>query len=101
MTGVQLAALILVAITATAVVLTPEALRQALVLGIFGLSLSVLFFAFQAPDVALSEIVISTVGLPLIILLALRKLREVALELRDRRDHLAEFSVYGLPALKL
>ena len=56
--------------------LTPDALRQALVLGVFGLSLTVLFFTFQAPDVALSEIVISTVGLPLIILLALRKIRE-------------------------
>ena len=76
MTGVQLAALILVAVTGTVVVLTPEALRQALVLGIFGLALTLLFFAFQAPDVALSEIVVSTVGLPLIILLALRKIRE-------------------------
>jgi energy-converting hydrogenase B subunit D len=75
-TGVQLAALLLVAITGTAVVLTPEALRQALVLGIFGLSLTLLFFTFQAPDVALSEIAVSTVGLPLIILLALRKIRE-------------------------
>jgi energy-converting hydrogenase B subunit D len=76
MTAVQVAALLLVAATATAVVLTPEALRQALVLGIFGLALTLLFFTFQAPDVALSEIVISTVGLPLIILLALRKIRE-------------------------
>ena len=76
MTGVQLAALILVAFTATVVVLTPDALRQALVLGIFGLALTLLFFTFQAPDVALSEIVVSTVGLPLIILLALRKIGE-------------------------
>ena len=76
MTGVQLAALILVAITGTAVVLTPEALRQTLVLGMFGLALTILFFSFQAPDVALSEIVVSTVGLPLIILLALRRIRE-------------------------
>jgi energy-converting hydrogenase B subunit D len=75
-TGVQLAALILVGVTATAVVLTPDALRQAFVLGMFGLALTVLFFVFQAPDVALSEIVVSTVGLPLIILLALRKIRE-------------------------
>jgi energy-converting hydrogenase B subunit D len=75
-TGVQLAALILVAITGTAVVLTPEALRQTLVLGMFGLALTILFFSFQAPDVALSEIVVSTVGLPLIILLALRRIRE-------------------------
>lgn len=76
MTGVQLAALILVAVTATVVVFTPDALRQALVLGIFGLALTLLFFTFQAPDVALSEIVISTLGLPLIILLALRKISE-------------------------
>ena len=76
MTALQLAALILVAVTATVVVLTPDALRQALVLGIFGLALTLLFFTFQAPDVALSEIVVSTVGLPLIILLALRKIAE-------------------------
>jgi uncharacterized MnhB-related membrane protein len=75
-TAVQVAALLLVAATATAVVLTPDALRQALVLGIFGLTLTLLFFTFQAPDVALSEIVVSTVGLPLIILLALRKIGE-------------------------
>jgi uncharacterized MnhB-related membrane protein len=75
-TSLQLAALILVAVTATVVVLTPDALRQALVLGIFGLALTLLFFTFQAPDVALSEIVVSTVGLPLIILLALRKIAE-------------------------
>ena len=85
MTGLQLAALILVAITATAVVLTPEALRQALVLGIFGLALTLLFFTFQAPDVALSEIVVSTVGLPLIILLALRKIAEQE-RARDREE---------------
>lgn len=76
MTAVQVAALLLVAVTATAVVLTPDALRQALVLGIFGLALTLLFFTFQAPDVALSEIVVSTVGLPLIILLTLRKISE-------------------------
>jgi uncharacterized MnhB-related membrane protein len=75
-TAVQVVALLLVAATATAVVLTPDALRQALVLGIFGLTLTLLFFTFQAPDVALSEIVVSTVGLPLIILLALRKIGE-------------------------
>jgi energy-converting hydrogenase B subunit D len=73
--GLQAAALIVVAITGTAVVFTPEALRQALSLSVYGLTLTVLFFVFQAPDVALSEIVISGVGLPLIILAALRKIR--------------------------
>jgi uncharacterized MnhB-related membrane protein len=36
----------------------------------------VLFFVFQAPDVSLSEIVVSSVGLPVMVLLALRKIRE-------------------------
>jgi uncharacterized MnhB-related membrane protein len=76
MSGLQAAALIVVAITGTVVVFTPEALRQTLVLGVYGLTLTVLFFVFQAPDVALSEIVVSGVGLPLIILAALRKIRE-------------------------
>lgn len=76
MSGLQAAALIVVAIVGTAVVFTPEALRQALVLGVYGLALTVLFFVFQAPDVALSQIVVSGVGLPLIILAALRKIRE-------------------------
>jgi uncharacterized MnhB-related membrane protein len=84
-TAVQVAALLLVAATATAVVLTPDALRQALVLGIFGLTLTLLFFTFQAPDVALSEIVVSSVGLPLIILLALRKIGEQERE-RERDE---------------
>jgi uncharacterized MnhB-related membrane protein len=47
-----------------------------MVLGIFGISLTLLFLTFQAPDVALSEIVVTGVGLPLIVLAALRKIRE-------------------------
>lgn len=76
MTALQLATLILVAIAGTAVVLAPQPLRQAMVLGVYGLALTLLFFAFQAPDVALSEIVVSGVGLPLIVLAALRKISQ-------------------------
>ena len=76
MTVLQIAALAAVAIGAGAVVLAADPLRQVLVLGIYGLSLTMLFFVFQAPDVALSEIVVSTVGLPVMILLALRKVRQ-------------------------
>jgi uncharacterized MnhB-related membrane protein len=72
----QAIAVVLAAVAGTAVVLTPEPLRQALPLGVFGLLLPLLFFAFQAPDVALSQIVVSSVGLPLIVLAALRKIRE-------------------------
>lgn len=85
MTILQIAALAAVALAGGGVVVAPEPLRQTLVLGIFGLALTMLFFVFQAPDVALSEIVVSTVGLPVIILLALRKVREQERG-HDRRD---------------
>jgi len=75
-TVLQIIALVLVAVAGGAVVLTPEALRQTMVLGIYGIALTLLFFVFQAPDVALSEIVVTGIGLPLIILAALRKIRQ-------------------------
>jgi uncharacterized MnhB-related membrane protein len=75
-TVLQIIALILVAAGGAAVVMTGEPLRQAMVLGIYGIGLTFLFFTFQAPDVALSEIVVTGIGLPVIILAALRKIRQ-------------------------
>jgi energy-converting hydrogenase B subunit D len=83
MTILQIAALTAVAIGGAAVVLAPDPLRQVIVLGIFGLSLTMLFFVFQDPDVALSEIVVSTVGLPVMVLLALRKISQ---QQREREE---------------
>jgi energy-converting hydrogenase B subunit D len=85
-TVLQIASLALVALGGTGVVLASDPLRQTIVLGIFGLALAVLFFVFQAPDVALSEIVVSTVGLPVMILLALRKIREQERDRQSARD---------------
>ena len=76
MTVLQIVALAVVAVAAPAVVLTREPLRQAMVVGIYGFVLSVVFFLFQAPDVALSEIVVATIALPIMIVLAVAKLRE-------------------------
>jgi energy-converting hydrogenase B subunit D len=84
LTALQFAALVLVALGGGAVVFTPQPLRQALVLGMYGLALTFLFFAFQAPDVALSEIVISALALPLIILAALRKIHAQERSRQDR-----------------
>jgi uncharacterized MnhB-related membrane protein len=77
MTVLQVVALGLVAVAGTAVVATRDPLRQAMVVGIFGLSLAALFLVFQAPDVALSQIVVGTVALPVLILFTLAKLREI------------------------
>ena len=76
MTALQAVALLLVALGGTAVVLVREPLRQAMVAGIFGLLLALLFFLFDAPDVALSQIVVGSVALPMMILLAIAKIHE-------------------------
>jgi len=75
-TVVQIMALAVVALGGGTVVAVSDPLRQVLLLSIYGVALALLFFAFQAPDVALSEIVVSALGLPLIILAALRKIRQ-------------------------
>jgi uncharacterized MnhB-related membrane protein len=46
------------------------------VAGFFGLALALLFFVFGAPDVALSQIVVATVAVPLLALLTLVRMRE-------------------------
>lgn len=72
----QAVALCAMAIVGTAVVLARDPVRQALLLSVYGIAMVIVFFALQAPDVALSAIVVSTVGLPPMVLLALRKIRE-------------------------
>ncbi len=87
MTGLQIVALVVVAVAGGTVTLVADPLRQTFVLGVYGLSLMFVFFVFQAPDVALSEIVVGTVGLPLIILAALRKIaQQERRQVKDRED---------------
>jgi energy-converting hydrogenase B subunit D len=76
MTALQAIALIIVAVLGTAVVMTRDPLRQSVVTGTFGISLAILFLLFQAPDVALSQIVIGGVAVPAMILLTVLKVRE-------------------------
>ena len=72
----QVTLLVLVAAGATAVVLIRAQVRQVLMLSIYGVLLAVLFLAFQAPDVTLSELTIGAVLLPIVILLTLAKVRK-------------------------
>ena len=74
-TAVQFVTLTMVGLGGLGVVLTRDPLRQAVVVSFFGMLLGVLFFVLQAPDVALSEIVVGAVAAPLMILLALAKVR--------------------------
>jgi energy-converting hydrogenase B subunit D len=66
----QAALIALVAAGALAVVLTRDLVRLALMSSLYGLLLVVFFLVLQAPDVALSELVVGAVGFPLVILVA-------------------------------
>jgi energy-converting hydrogenase B subunit D len=76
MTALHLVALAAVALTGTATVLVRDPPRQLVVAGFFGLALAVLFFVFGAPDVALSQIVVATVAIPVMALLTLARMAE-------------------------
>ncbi|MGN6377527.1 MAG: Na(+)/H(+) antiporter subunit B [Gaiellales bacterium] len=71
----QAASLLLVGAGATAVALCPDPLRQVVLSGVYGLLLVILFVILQAPDVALSMLVVSTVAVPLIVLIAISRTR--------------------------
>ena len=73
MDALQVTILVLVALGATAVVLTRAPVRQVIVLSVYGILLAVLFLAFQAPDVTLSELTVGAVALPILLLLTLAK----------------------------
>ena len=67
--------LLLVAASGLVVLLTRSPLAQAVVLSTHGLLLTVVFVAFGAPDVALSQLAVGAAVIPLMVLLALAKTR--------------------------
>jgi len=76
----------LVALGAPLVVLTRDPLRQALVNGIYGVTLVLLFVVLQAPDPALSMLVVSGIAYPLVILAAIARVRGERRRSRDMTD---------------
>jgi energy-converting hydrogenase B subunit D len=71
----QVVILVLVAGGATLVATIRGRVRQVVALSAYGVGLAVLFLTFQAPDVALSELVVGAVALPLILLLTIARVR--------------------------
>jgi energy-converting hydrogenase B subunit D len=65
----------LVALGAPLVVLTRDPLRQALVNGVYGVTLVLLFVVLEAPDPALSMLVVSGIAYPLVLLAAVARVR--------------------------
>lgn len=79
--------LLLVAVSALAVVLTRAVTSQVLALSFYGLLIAVMFLVFQAPDVALSQITIGAVALPLMVMLAEAKMKHRGARHRKERRH--------------
>lgn len=65
--------LLATAATGTAVVLTRDPTQQAVVLSAYGLVLTVLMVALQAPDVALAQVGVGTAIVPLLVVLTVSK----------------------------
>lgn len=76
MNALLIVLLTLVGATGWLVVTTREPVRQAIVAGVLGLLLALLFFALQAPDVAFSELVVGGAAVPAMLLMAIVKIRE-------------------------
>ena len=83
---IQITILAFVAISGTAVVLTRDPRSQVIGLTFYGLVLALAFFIFQAPDVALSQLVIGAVALPLMFMLALTRIHRDAEERKWREE---------------
>ena len=75
MTVLEILILLMVAAGGLGVVLTRDPLCQAVAVSFYGILVALMFFIFQAPDVALSQLTIGAVALPLMMLLALAKIR--------------------------
>lgn len=67
--------LLLMAIGGARVVTTRDTTEQVISLSFFGLLTALMFFFFEAPDVALSQITVGAVALPLMIMLAISRMK--------------------------
>lgn len=77
MIPLQLAAIAFTAAGALATVMVRDVVRQAIVFSLYGFALVVLFVIFQAPDVALSALVVSGVAYPLVLAAAIARVRSL------------------------
>jgi uncharacterized MnhB-related membrane protein len=76
----------LVALGAPLVVLTRDPLRQALVNGVYGVTLVLLFAVLEAPDPALSMLVVSGIAYPLVLLAAIARVRGERRRSKETKD---------------
>jgi energy-converting hydrogenase B subunit D len=84
MVPLQVTAIALAVAGATAVALTRDPLRQIVLSGLYGLILTALFVILQAPDVALSMLVVGAVAYPVVVLVVIARVRNYHPEQEDQ-----------------
>jgi uncharacterized MnhB-related membrane protein len=80
--------LLVVAVAGFGVVRTRDVTSQVISLSFYGVLMALVFFFFQAPDVALSQITVGAVALPLMVMLAISRMkyRAQSQESKGERD---------------
>lgn len=78
--------LLLVAVSGFGVVRTEDVTCQVIALGFYGVLMALVFFFFQAPDVALSQITVGAVALPLMVMLAISRMRFRKAQRQDKGE---------------
>ena len=90
MNALQLTLFLLVALGGTITLFVRNPKRQILFFSLYGVLTSILFLAIEAPDVALSELAVGVVALPLMLLVTLTNVRDRK-EKRKRKTRPAKF----------
>jgi uncharacterized MnhB-related membrane protein len=80
------ALLLLVAVTGFGVVRTRDVTSQVIALSFYGTLMALVFFFFQAPDVALSQITVGALALPLMVMLAISRMKYRAAAAKDKGE---------------
>ncbi len=100
MNVLQAGVLVLVAAAAAGVVTIRDPVRQVIALSVYGLLLAVLFLVFQAPDVTLSELSVGAVALPIMLLLALAKIKDRGTRERHEQEQAGQEQAEQEPGTK-
>ena len=83
---IQFCLLLFLGVTAAAVVFTRRPRDQTIGLSFYGILLAMVFFAYQAPAVALSQIVVGAVTLPMLVMLGLAEVRRHQREQKRQQE---------------
>ena len=75
MTILGVGLLALIAVSALAIVRTDDVTCQVIALSFYGLLLALMFFLFRAPDVALAQITVGAIAMPLMVMLAITRMK--------------------------